>query len=95
MVGPENLHLEQVPRLVRLAVGEMRAKHYREEGRETLLSCILSGTLANSFLGHFKKSHKPAIEGLEKEDEMFLLIPFCCVTLQHFFKFSVRLFPHL
>lgn len=73
----------------------MKAKHCREEGQETLLSCVLPGTLANSFLGHLKKNYKPAIEDLEKEDERFLLILFCCVTLDHLLNLSVRLFPHL
>ena len=49
--------VSKVPRLARLAAREMKAKHCREEGQETLLSCILPGTLANSFLGHLKKKY--------------------------------------
>ena len=67
----------------------------QRRGQVTPLSCIVFGTLANSILDLWKKNYKLAIEGLEKEDEMFRLIPFCCVTLGHLLNLSVHLFPYL
>lgn len=46
--------------------------------------------IKNSILGQFLKSHKIAIKCL-----MFVLIPFCCVTLGQLLTLSVLLFSHL